>query len=116
MATTGDRYVEPGWFTRHVFNGLVAAATRVGLSVWGSRVLEVRGRTSGEWRSTPVWSGVGKVIAPRSWPPGVPEHASGVAVGLTGVTDGPQLPGSCTAPIGSDLTPSPQARKAVACA
>jgi deazaflavin-dependent oxidoreductase (nitroreductase family) len=54
MATTGDRYVEPGWFTRHVFNGLVAAATRVGLSVWGSRVLEVRGRTSGEWRSTPV--------------------------------------------------------------
>src|SRR3954449_2766900 len=54
MATSGDRYVKPGWFTRHVFNGLVAAATRVGLSVWGSRVLEVRGRTSGEWRSTPV--------------------------------------------------------------
>jgi deazaflavin-dependent oxidoreductase (nitroreductase family) len=27
---------------------------RLGISVWGSRVLRVRGRTSGEWRSTPV--------------------------------------------------------------
>ena len=37
-----------------VFNGVVAAATRLGLSVWGSRVLRVRGRSSGEWRTTPV--------------------------------------------------------------
>ena len=51
---SADRYVKPGWFTRNVFNRLVAVATRAGLSVWGSRVLEVRGRTSGEWRSTPV--------------------------------------------------------------
>jgi deazaflavin-dependent oxidoreductase (nitroreductase family) len=48
------RYVRPGWFTRHVFNAVVAGATRLGLSVWGSRILEVRGRTSGEWRATPV--------------------------------------------------------------
>jgi deazaflavin-dependent oxidoreductase (nitroreductase family) len=48
------RYVEPGWFTRHVFNPAVALLTRAGLSVWGSRELRVRGRTSGEWRSTPV--------------------------------------------------------------
>lgn len=51
---SADRYIEPGWFTRNVFNRVVALATRAGLSVWGSRVLEVRGRTSGEWRSTPV--------------------------------------------------------------
>src|SRR4051795_10526578 len=54
VSAADERYVQPGWFTRHIFNGLVAAATRAGLSVWGSRVLEVRGRTSGEWRSTPV--------------------------------------------------------------
>jgi deazaflavin-dependent oxidoreductase (nitroreductase family) len=47
-------YVQPGWFTRHVFNPLVAALTRAGVSVWGSAELRVRGRTSGEWRSTPV--------------------------------------------------------------
>ena len=49
-----DHYVKPGWFTRRVCNGLVAWLTRAGVSVWGSRVLEVRGRRSGEWRSTPV--------------------------------------------------------------
>lgn len=48
------RYVEPGWFTRHVFNPSVAFLTRAGISVWGSRELRVRGRTSGEWRTTPV--------------------------------------------------------------
>lgn len=47
-------YRRPGWFTRHLFNGAVAAATRMGLSVWGSRVLRVRGRKSREWRSNPV--------------------------------------------------------------
>jgi deazaflavin-dependent oxidoreductase (nitroreductase family) len=48
------RYVEPGWFTRNVFNRAVALLTRAGVSVWGSRELRVRGRTSGEWRTTPV--------------------------------------------------------------
>src|SRR5262245_33608679 len=47
-------YQEPGWFTRHVFNPFVAFLTRRGLSVWGSRELRVRGRTSGEWRTVPV--------------------------------------------------------------
>jgi deazaflavin-dependent oxidoreductase (nitroreductase family) len=47
-------YQRPGWFTKQVFNRLVAALTRVGISVWGSRVLEVKGRKSGEWRQTPV--------------------------------------------------------------
>ncbi|MFL6242876.1 MAG: deazaflavin-dependent nitroreductase, partial [Acidimicrobiia bacterium] len=48
------RYVRPGWFTNHVGNPTVAFLTRAGVSVWGSRVLRVRGRTSGEWRTTPV--------------------------------------------------------------
>lgn len=48
------RYRRPGWLTQHVFNRVVAGATRFGLSVWGSRVLRVRGRTTGQWRTTPV--------------------------------------------------------------
>ena len=49
-----DHYQRPGWFTKNVFNPLVGLLTRVGVSLAGSRVLEVRGRKSGEWRSTPV--------------------------------------------------------------
>jgi len=47
-------YREPDWVTRHVFNPLVKALTRAGVSVLGSRILRVRGRTSGHWRETPV--------------------------------------------------------------
>jgi deazaflavin-dependent oxidoreductase (nitroreductase family) len=47
-------YQQPGWFTRNVFNRVVALLTRAGISVLGSRVLGVRGRSSGEWRTTPV--------------------------------------------------------------
>jgi deazaflavin-dependent oxidoreductase (nitroreductase family) len=47
-------YQEPGWFTRHVLNTSVQALTRLGISVWGSRVLEHRGRTTGQVRTTPV--------------------------------------------------------------
>jgi hypothetical protein len=49
-----QRYVAPDWFTRNVFNRVVAALTRLGISVWGSRVLEIRGRKSGQPRRTPV--------------------------------------------------------------
>lgn len=38
------RYVRPGWFTTHIFNRLVSGLTRLGVSVWGSRELRVRGR------------------------------------------------------------------------
>ena len=66
---TQPHYREPGWFTRHVFNATVEVFTRLGLSVWGSRVLEVRGRTSGEPRRTPVnlltVDGVQYLVAPR---------------------------------------------------
>jgi deazaflavin-dependent oxidoreductase (nitroreductase family) len=51
---TEPRYVKPDPFTKHVFNRVVAGLTRAGVSVWGSRVLVVRGRTSGLPRSTPV--------------------------------------------------------------
>jgi deazaflavin-dependent oxidoreductase (nitroreductase family) len=53
-APAGRHYKEPGWFTRNVFNRLVRTLTAAGVSVWGSRVLAVRGRRSGEWRTTPV--------------------------------------------------------------
>src|SRR3954466_10732119 len=48
------RYIAPGWFTRRVFNPAVRRLTLLGVSVAGSRELRVRGRTSGEWRATPV--------------------------------------------------------------
>ena len=49
-----EHYRAPGWFTRNVFNRLVAFLTGQGISVLGSRVLAVKGRTSGQWRTTPV--------------------------------------------------------------
>jgi deazaflavin-dependent oxidoreductase (nitroreductase family) len=62
-------YKRPGWFTKHVFNPLVAALTRTGVSVMGSRVLEVRGRKSGQPRRTPVnllvLEGGRYLVAPR---------------------------------------------------
>ena len=64
-----SRYIEPGWFTRSVFNPFIAWLTRAGFSVWGSRELRVRGRTSGEWRTTPVnllsHDGDRYLVAPR---------------------------------------------------
>ncbi len=60
---------KPGWFTNNVINRLVAWLTRRGLSVWGSRVLAVRGRKSGQWRTTPVnvltVDGERYLVAPR---------------------------------------------------
>src|SRR5262245_37213522 len=47
-------YRAPGWLTRNVFNRAVAFMTRRGVSILGSRVLAVRGRSSGAWRTTPV--------------------------------------------------------------
>jgi deazaflavin-dependent oxidoreductase (nitroreductase family) len=64
-----EHYQEPGWFTRNVFNRAVALATRLGLSVWGSRILQVRGRKSGQVRETPVnlltHDGQTYLVAPR---------------------------------------------------
>jgi deazaflavin-dependent oxidoreductase (nitroreductase family) len=52
-----------------IFNAVVAWLTRRGVSIYGSRVLAVRGRKSGEWRTTPVnplnLDGERYLIAPR---------------------------------------------------
>jgi deazaflavin-dependent oxidoreductase (nitroreductase family) len=64
-----DYHSPAGWFTRNVFNRIVAGFTRLGVSVAGSNVLEVRGRKSGEWRRTPVnpltFEGQRYLVAPR---------------------------------------------------
>jgi deazaflavin-dependent oxidoreductase (nitroreductase family) len=64
-----QRYVEPGWFTRNVFNRAVRRLTRLGVSVLGSRELRVRGRVTGEWRTVPVnlltHQGHQYLVAPR---------------------------------------------------
>jgi deazaflavin-dependent oxidoreductase (nitroreductase family) len=68
-ATAHFERKRPGWFTGHVFNPIVAGFTRLGLSLLGSRVLEVRGRSSGEPRRTPVnlltLDGERYLVAPR---------------------------------------------------
>ena len=78
------KYVEPGWLTRHVFNPSVAFLTRAGISVWGSRELRVRGRTSGEWRTTPVnlltLDGVQYLVAAR----GLTQWVRNLRVATTG--------------------------------
>jgi deazaflavin-dependent oxidoreductase (nitroreductase family) len=48
-----SRYVQPAKST-NAFNTTVARLTKLGISVYGSRVLYVRGRKSGELRSQPV--------------------------------------------------------------
>jgi deazaflavin-dependent oxidoreductase (nitroreductase family) len=64
-----EHYRRPGWLTTNVFNRFVALLTRLGISVYGSRVLEVKGRKSGEWRQTPVnllrHDGAEYLVAPR---------------------------------------------------
>ena len=66
--TPQQRYVIPTGVDR-VFNKTVGALTRAGISVYGSRVLAVRGRKSGEWRTTPVnpltVNGQRYLVAPR---------------------------------------------------
>lgn len=62
-------YQRPDWFTKNVFNRGVALLTRLGISVYGSRILAVQGRRTGEWRSTPVnlliLEGQRYLVAPR---------------------------------------------------
>jgi hypothetical protein len=68
-SATAAHYKRPGWFTQHVFNTSIAGLTRLGVSVWGSRVLEHRGRTSGDLHHTPVnllsLDGTQYLVAPR---------------------------------------------------
>ncbi len=62
-------YEKPDWLTQHVFNPLVSLLTNLGVSVRGSRILVVRGRKSGQIRTTPVnpleIGGKRYLVAPR---------------------------------------------------
>src|ERR1700759_2943076 len=79
-----DRYLQPGWFTRNVFNRAVRRLTIMGVSVMGSRELRVRGRKSGQWRTTPVnlltIDGQRYLVAPR----GITEWVRNIRVSGTG--------------------------------
>ena len=65
--TNADRYLNSNG--TQVFNRMVAGLTKLGVSILGSRVLYVRGRRSGELRSTPVnlltVDGTKYLVAPR---------------------------------------------------
>ncbi len=62
-------YRKPGFATKHVFNPVFEGLTRLGIGIRGARVLEVRGRKSGKWFSTPVnplsFEGQRYLVAPR---------------------------------------------------
>jgi hypothetical protein len=62
-------YRKPDWFTKNVVNRAFALMTRAGVGVWGSRILRVRGRKSGEWHSHPVnlltFEGKQYLVSPR---------------------------------------------------
>lgn len=51
--TTATRYLAPTGFDP-IFNRIVNLLPKLGISIAGSRLLAVRGRKSGEWRTTMV--------------------------------------------------------------
>jgi deazaflavin-dependent oxidoreductase (nitroreductase family) len=69
MTEPSRHYRAPGRLTHRVMNPLVALLTGAGLSVWGSRVLETTGRSSGLPRRTPVnlleFEGQRYLVSPR---------------------------------------------------
>jgi len=62
------RYVRPSW-TDALFNRLPYALARLGFSVYGTRILAVRGRRSGTWRTAVVnlldHDGARYLVSPR---------------------------------------------------
>src|SRR5690606_7616098 len=69
MSTPTQHVQKPGRLTVGFLNRGVAWLIRRGVGVWGSRILAVRGRKSGEWRTTPVnlltVDGAHYLVAPR---------------------------------------------------
>ena len=65
---TERRYVRPSR-TDALFNRLPYALARLGISVYGTRILAVRGRRSGAWRSAVVnlldYDGARYLVSPR---------------------------------------------------
>jgi deazaflavin-dependent oxidoreductase (nitroreductase family) len=72
-SSSPPRHVTPttpaGRVMGRAFNETVAGFTRLGISLRGSRVLSVKGRKTGEWRSTPVnpltFEGGRYLVSPR---------------------------------------------------
>jgi len=62
-------YRKPGMLVRKLMNPFVVIMMHVGVSVWGSRILEIPGRTSGVPRRTPVnlleFDGHRYLVSPR---------------------------------------------------
>src|SRR5262245_32508608 len=62
------RYIPPAIIDR-LFNSLTEGLARLGVSLYGSRILAVRGRKSGAWRTVPVnlleHAGGSYLVAPR---------------------------------------------------
>lgn len=54
MTHNPNRYIAPDAFTRRIMNPAMAGLVRLGLTPMGASILEVQGRTSGQWRSLPV--------------------------------------------------------------
>src|SRR5260370_448158 len=68
-ADSAPRNIQAKGAMTRLFNRSVEGLTRHGISIWGSRVLAVRGRSSGQWRTTPVnpltHDGKRYLVAPR---------------------------------------------------
>ncbi len=62
-------YLKPGFATARILNPLLSGIVRLGMSPRGANILLVRGRKSGDWRSTPVnpltVDGERYLVAPR---------------------------------------------------
>lgn len=63
------RYVAPDTASRRLANPLIVGLVRLGIGIRGGRILHVRGRRSGEWRTVPVnpldLDGERYLVAPR---------------------------------------------------
>ncbi len=80
-------YRKPGMLVRKLMNPFVVIMMQVGVSVWGSRILEVPGRTSGIPRRTPVnlleVDGHRYLVSPRGegqWVKNVRANGGGLAL------------------------------------
>lgn len=69
VGTTTSRYLEPDRVSRHIVNPIVTALVKLGAGIRGARQLQVRGRSTGEWRTVPVnpltHDGATYLVAPR---------------------------------------------------
>lgn len=63
------RYLAPTATSRFLANGFMGTCIRLGIGLRGGRILHVRGRRSGEWRTVPVnpleLDGQRYLVAPR---------------------------------------------------